>query len=218
MQNNEEKATEQAQSKPTEEVKEDGFTDEEAKKDKKVDDEVTKLKAELADANVNVEKWKNEYYRAYADLDNLRKSLEKDHAEAMKYRSEGFLEELLPALDGFYLALGSVPNSEEAKNYRVGFQYIYNQIQSTLTNEGVKEVLPKVGDDFNPATMHAMEAIPSDGPEGKILKVNLKGFMLKDRLIRPAMVSVSAKKTEVKTKPAEEQTPVSDKNDEAHKA
>src|SRR5574344_1468891 len=107
-------------------------------------------------------KWKNEYYKAYADLDNLRKSLEKDHQEALRYRSQGFLENLLPALDSFYIALEATPQSPEAKNYQQGFSYIYNQIEAALESEGVKDIVPKIGDPFDPKTMHAVDTKDGD--------------------------------------------------------
>src|SRR5574344_167868 len=84
-------------------------------------DELEKLKNEVAE-------WKNKYYRAYADTDNLRKSIEKDHNEALRYRSEGFIENLMPALDGFHLALMAEPKNDEMKAFLQGFQYIYKNI------------------------------------------------------------------------------------------
>jgi molecular chaperone GrpE len=163
-------------------------------------------------------KWKNEYYKAYADLDNLRKSLEKDHSEALKYRAEGFLENLLPALDSFYIALESKPSSEEAKNYNIGFQYIYNQIQNVLLAEGVKEVVPKVGDEFSPVNMHAVDTVESPGPANKVAKVMMKGYYLKDRLVRPAMVSVTKEMKKDIAKEPSDQKPLDNKVTEAHKA
>ena len=77
-------------------------------KDKK-NRKIEKLKEEIEKLEADVNHWKNEYYRAYADTQNLRKSLEKDHQEAMKYRSEGFLDELLPILDSFYVVLKNEP-------------------------------------------------------------------------------------------------------------
>lgn len=175
--------------------------------------------SELKKAQEEAAKWKNEYYKAFADLDNLRKSLEKDHSEALKYRAEGFLENLLPALDSFYIALEATPQSEEARNYRTGFQYIYNQIQNTLSNEGIKEVVPKVGDEFSPVNMHAVDTVESDGPKNKVAQVLMKGYLLKDRLVRPAMVSVTKEKTKDETKePSEAKAPLDDKDKEAHKA
>ena len=65
------------------------------------------LEEKLKHAEEEAFNWKNKYYMELADVQNLRKSLEEDHRNALRYRSEGFLENLLPALDGFYLALSS---------------------------------------------------------------------------------------------------------------
>ncbi len=148
--------------------------------------------------------WKNEYYKAYADTQNLRKSLESDRRDAIKYRAEGFLESLLPSLDAFYAVLSVPPKSEELKNYLIGFQYIYNQITQSLQSEGVSEVEPKLGDRFDATFMHAVDT--QEGEPGKVMKVYSKGYKLHDRLVRPAMVSVGVEKAEEKPeeKPEEE--------------
>ena len=111
----------------------------------------------------------------------------------MRYRSEGFLSSLIPALDSFHIALEATPNGEEAKNYRVGFQYIYNQIKATLEREGVSEIAPKPGESYDSASMHAVELVEG-GEEGKVARVLAKGYRLYDKMIRPAMVSVYGKK------------------------
>lgn len=146
----------------------------------------------IADANY----WKNEYYRVFADTKNLRSQLERDHLSAMKYRAEGFIEELLPVLDSFYAVLKNEPNNPELKNYLIGFQYIYRNLVTALENEGVKEIAPNVGDKFSPDTMNAVETVQSDGEENLVMDVHLKGYKLHDRLIRPANVTVSVKQKE----------------------
>lgn len=153
----------------------------------KKDQEIEKIKADM-------NHWKNEYYRSYADVQNLRKSIERDHQEAIKYRAEGFIDKLLPVMDGFHMALANEPNSPELKNYLVGFQYIYNNLLQTLESEGVAEISPKVGDKFDVKNMHAIDSIEQDGEEGLVVKVFAKGYILKDHLIRPAMVVVSKHK------------------------
>jgi molecular chaperone GrpE len=173
---------------------------------KELDEEKKKtaLQKEESDRNATeAAKWKNSYYLELADTQNLRKSLEKDHQEALRYRSEGFLENLLPALDSFYIALEATPQSPEAKNYQQGFSYIYNQIENALVSEGVHEILPKLGDPFDPKTMHAVDT--KDGEkDGLVVQVYSKGYQLHDRLIRPVMVAVSKKKVEeVKSMPNE---------------
>lgn len=172
-----------------------------------------KMLADQKASKEEVEKWKNAYYTAYADTQNLRKSLAADHQNAIKYRAEGFLENLIPALDCFYYALQPTPNSDEAKNYQIGFQYIYNQIKSALDSEGVVEIEPKVGDEFDPHSMQAVDVVEVDDNEkaNVVIKVASKGYRLHDRLVKAAMVIVSKHKE----KPAEE--PATDK-EEAHNA
>ena len=155
-----------------------------------------KVEEQRDKALADVEYWKNEYYRAYADTQNLRKSLEKDHLAAMKYRAEGFIEELLPVLDSFYTVLKNEPTNPELKNYLIGFQYIYRNLVTALENEGVKEIAPKPGDKFSPDTMNAVETVESDGEENLVVDVHLRGYKLHDRLIRPANVTVSVKHKE----------------------
>lgn len=147
----------------------------------------------LEKANSDIDHWKNEYYRAYADTQNLRKSLEEDARTAYRYRSEGFLANLLPALDAFHIALQNEPPTPETKNYLVGFSYIYNSLVKVLTDEGVSEIAPQEGEEFDPSRMQAVEATVSEGEPNKVLKVYAKGYKLHDHLIRPAMVEVSKK-------------------------
>ena len=71
----------------------------------KAEAETEQVKAELAKALADRDHWKNEYYKAFADTQNLRRSLEEESRSAIRYRAEGFLENLLPALDSFHMAL-----------------------------------------------------------------------------------------------------------------
>lgn len=153
-----------------------------------------KLEVENEKLKADVEHWKNEYYRAFADTQNLRKSLEKDFQTAMKYRSEGFIEELLPVLDSFHSALSNEPTDPALKNYLIGFQYIYRNLVTALENEGVTEIAPHVGDKFDASVMNAVDIVETDGEENLIVRVYSKGYKLKDRLVRPVNVSVSGKK------------------------
>lgn len=160
---------------------------------------------ELEKARADRDHWKNEYYRAYADTQNLRKSLEQDKQVAIRYRAEGFLSSLLPALDAFHVALSTPAPSKETANYLIGFQYIYNQIEKALEEEGVKEISPNIGDDFDLNSMHAVDQIEDEKAKpGSVIKIHSKGYFLHDRLIRPAMVSVAKAKEEPKPIEGEE--------------
>lgn len=157
---------------------------------KKKDEEIELLKKEA-------DKWKNEFYRVYADTQNLRNSLEKDYKTAMKYRAEGFIDKLLPVIDGFNLALASSPADPAIKNYLVGFEYIYKNFLQALESEGVVEIKPNIGDKFDASIMNALDAEESDVEENTVLKVYSVGIKLHDRMIRHANVVV-AKKKEIK--------------------
>ena len=127
-------------------------------------------------------------------MKNLRDSIEKDHREVLKYRSMGFLENLLPILDGFHMALSIEPSSQEMKNFLTGFEFIYRNMVSVLEAEGVNEISPIVGDVFDPNTMSALETKYDEGEPNRVLQVNVNGYKLHDRLIRPAIVVVSTNK------------------------
>ena len=179
-------------------------TKEETKQEPSLEEDNKKLKEE-------VEKYKNEYYRAYADMQNLRKIVEKDHKEAIKYRAEGFVEDLLPILDGFHMALSANVKSDEMKAFLTGFEFIYRNLVTVLENNGVTELSPKVGDNFDPVTMQALETREDENyPENKVLEIKVKGYKLHDHLVRPSIVVVSGKKEEPETKEETEEHPTVD--------
>lgn len=167
----------------------------EKKKLEKANEEIDKLKAE-------VNHWKNEYYRAYADTKNLRNNLEQDYRNALKYRSEGFIEELLPILDSFHMALANEPTDPTLKNYLTGFQYVYRNMVAALENEGVSELVPEVGKKFDPNTMDAVDTVEGD-QDNVVLKVYGCGYKLHDRIVRPAKVQVAVLKKQESEKTEE---------------
>ena len=167
----------------------------ESKKEKK---KIERLQEEKEKLQAEVDHWKNEYYRAYADTKNLRNNLENDHRQALKYRSEGFIEELLPILDSFHVVLQKEPEDPALKNYLIGFQYIYKNLVSVLENEGVTEISPEIGQIFDSSVMAAVDTV--EGEDNLITRVYCKGYKLHDRIIRPANVQVSVKKVEQEEK------------------
>lgn len=177
----------------TEEKKEEQTPEEEVKDIKKKVKE--KYLEEIEKLKSDINHWKNEYYRAYADTKNLRDSLEKEHRDAIKYRAEGFIESLLPILDSFHMALDKEPDDPALKNYLTGFKFIYRNLVTALENEGVTEYAPNIGDKFDAKTMDAVDSVEDETKEiNTVTKVFGKGYKLHDRLIRPAMVQVVVKK------------------------
>ena len=174
------------------------------------------VEEKLVKAEADCEHWKNEYYKAYADIANLRKDIEKDHKEAIKYRLEGFVDKIVGILDAFDMAFKVKPATDEMKNYLTGFQYVHNTLLNVLSEEGVVEIDPKVGDKFDETTMHAVELVDDEGEENVVKEVTLKGYKLHDHLIRAAMVVVSKHPSEEEKKEGTEE--VKEENKEALKA
>jgi len=172
---------------------------------KKIKAKFDEFKDALEKAKAEVNHWKNEYYKAYADMKNLRNNLEKDHKDAVKYRAMGFVEEIIPILDSFQTVLQNEPESQDLKNYLVGFNYIYRNLVTVLQNEGVTEIAPAVNGLFDPNTMNAVDTVVGE-KANIITKVHANGYKLHDRIVRPALVQVSVlkKDEEEKTEPEKE--------------
>lgn len=190
-----------------EEVKEEKLEEEEKiskHKSKKYEEKIAELDEKVLSLEEEVAKWKNKYYEAYADLDNTRKMLNKDREEMIKYRAMGFIEKILPTLDNFEMAFKVESDDPKIKNYQTGFKMILNQFKAALENEKVSMIEPKVGDEFDPKTMSAMSVVKGE-EDNKIADVYLKGYVLKDRMIRPALVIVSKKEIEEPEKEKEKE-------------
>ena len=149
------------------------------------------LEEKLQAAEKEIYNWKNKYAMMFADMDNLRKSQDKTFSEAIRYRAEGFIDKLLPALESFHIALKNPVDDPKVKNYLIGFEYIYNQIHQALIEEGVKEIPVKINDVFDVMTMHALESEVSEGPPNRVLKILSPGFKLHDRVVKQVLVIVS---------------------------
>lgn len=134
---------------------------------------------------------KNDFARAYADTENMKKRLQKEADMAKKYRFQQAGLELLPVLDNMKMALDAPTEGADIENYVKGFAMIYDQLIRILDSEGVKEIEAE-GKAFDPTTMQALMQEAAEGVEsGMVLEVLQKGYMLKDRILRPALVKVS---------------------------
>lgn len=146
--------------------------------------EVAKLQKELAEST-------NNYYKAYADAQNLKKRLQNEADQVRKYRIQGFASEVLPIIDNLERALSQKVEDEAIKNYVKGFEMIYQQLINALNNEGVKEI-DALNQPFDPNFHQALMQEAIEGVEsGMVVEVLQKGYMLKDRVLRAALVKVS---------------------------
>lgn len=155
--------------------------------------QLAKKDEEIGKAKSDCEHWKNDYYRVYADMANLRKEIERDHQDVIKYRVEGFVDKLISILDAFDMAFKVEPTTVELKNYLQGFKYVHTQLISLLNDEGVEIINPAINTKFSEKTMQAVQTVEDEGEEHLVKEVQMKGYKLHDHLIRPAMVVVSKK-------------------------
>ena len=134
---------------------------------------------------------KNEMLKHRADLENTKKRLEKERITERKYAAINFAKQLLQPLDNFDLALNHVEENEATKSLIEGMNMIKNQFTTLLEEEGVSEI-GETGDDYDPNFHQAIMTEQIDGTEpNKVTEILQKGYMFKDRLIRPAIVKIS---------------------------
>ena len=154
------------------------------KRIEELEEEVAKLKEEVAAS-------KNAYFKAYADAENLKKRLQSEADNVRKYSIQGFATEVLPVLDNLERALDVKVEDPNIKNYVKGFEMIYQQLVHILENEGVK-VIEAQDKPFDPNYHQALMQEAKEGVEsGMVIEVLQKGYMLKDRVLRAALVKVS---------------------------
>jgi molecular chaperone GrpE len=145
---------------------------------------------EVEALRVENEKLKEEWLRAKAETENVRKRAETDVRNAHKYGVERLATELLAVSDSLEAALALETVTTESLQDGVGLTL--KQLQAVFEKFNIKEINP-IGEILDPHRHQAMAALESDAPENSIINVFQKGYELNDRLIRPAMVSVSKK-------------------------
>jgi molecular chaperone GrpE len=146
--------------------------------------EIAKLQAEVAEHQQRA-------LRAQADFDNFRRRTQKEKEELAKYASSKLIVELLPVIDNFERAFQAAEGSPEFESFSKGISMIFRQLESVLENEGLK-AMNSVGEPFNPEYHQAIMQVESDEhEEGIVVEEVQKGYMLKDKVLRPAMVKVS---------------------------
>lgn len=172
---------------------------EEEKEDKKEEkkkgffskkNEIEELKTRISELEGENVRLKNEYLKAYADTENTRRRLQQEAEQTRKYRIQSFALDILPVLDNLERALAIEP-TPETESYRKGVEMIYQQLIHALTKEGVSEI-EALGKEFDPNFHQAlmMEAVEGAEPN-HVVEVLQKGYLLKDRILRAAMVKVS---------------------------
>jgi len=150
--------------------------------------EVDPLEAALAEAA----DYKDKYLRAHADFENSKRRLEKDKMNAVSYANESFATDILAVMDSFENALASMESADESSevliNMKEGVNLTYEQLKKILEKNSIKEV--SCEGEFDPEVHQAIMQVESDNHEvGDVVQVMQKGYTIKDRVLRPAMVS-----------------------------
>jgi molecular chaperone GrpE len=176
------------------------FLDEEVEKEEEEEEEEEE---EDNDLEVKIKELKDQLMRTLADGENLRKRTLKEVEQAKKYSHISFVRDLVSSVDNLKRALDSIPEdksnlSEPIKNLILGLEIVEKEIVTTLEKNNIKQISP-LGEKFDYNFHQAMFEIPTnDCDPGLVVEVSQNGYLLYDRLVRPAMVGISKKIEEKK--------------------
>ncbi|MEO5796526.1 MAG: nucleotide exchange factor GrpE [Rhodoferax sp.] len=147
--------------------------------------ELAALKAKSADLA-------DQFLRAKADAENARRRAEDDIAKARKFSLESFAESLLPVADS--LEAGLAIKDGTPAQIREGAEATLRQLKSALERNKVIEIAPAAGTKFDPHQHQAISVVPAEQEANTVVSVLQKGYLISERVLRPALVTVTAPK------------------------
>jgi molecular chaperone GrpE len=153
---------------------------------------VADLEAKLAAASAEAEKQREEWLRAKAETDNVRRRGQEDVAKAHRYGLEGFAGALLAVKDSLDAAL-TVENTS-IESFKEGVEITARQMDTVFEKFQIREIVP-MGEMFDPHRHQAISQVESDAEPNTVVQVLQKGFLLHDRVLRPALVIVAKAKS-----------------------
>ena len=169
-------------------------------------DEDISIEQTVENQNKQIKDLKDQLLRSLAEAENLRKRTIKEVADAKKYSHLYFVRDLISSVDNLQRALVAVPEdksqlSEPIKNLVIGLEIVEKEILNTFEKHSLKQINP-LGEKFDYNLHQAMFEVPTTEKDpGLVVEVSQKGYLLHDRLVRPAMVGISKKPEEDTTKP-----------------
>lgn len=155
-------------------------------------DALAKAQSELAELQVKSADLADQYLRAKAEADNARRRAEDDVSKARKFAVEAFAESLLPVADS--LEAGLIIKDATIEQIREGAQATLRQLVAALERNKVLAINPAAGAKFDPHHHQAISVVPSELDANTVVTVLQKGYSIADRVMRPALVTVSAPK------------------------
>ncbi len=154
--------------------------------------EVKTPEQEIAELNQKLTEMQDNYLRAKAEGENIRRRAAEDVSKAHKFAIESFAEHLVPVTDSLYAALNA--EAVDAKAFKEGLEITLKQLLSAFEKGRMTEINPAVGDKFDPHHHQAIASVPSDQEANTVVSVLQRGYSIADRILRPALVTVSAPK------------------------
>ena len=148
--------------------------------------------AELEAKNVELA---DAYLRAKAEMENIRRRADEEVAKSRKFAVESFAESLLPVCDSLHAAIAAQSAGQGTPEQQLeGVQATLRQLSQALERNKVVEVNPPVGTKFDPHQHQAISMVPADQDPNTVVSVLQKGYLIADRVLRPALVMVAAPK------------------------
>ena len=155
-------------------------------------DPLADAQAELANLKAQNADLADQYLRAQADVQNARRRADDEITKARKFAVEGFADSLLPVLDSLEAGL-AIPNAT-IEQIREGSEATLRQLKSALERNKVAEINPAAGTKFDPHHHQAISVVPAEQEANTVVTVLQKGYLIADRILRPALVTVTAPK------------------------
>ena len=153
------------------------------------------LQAEIEALQAQLQELRNDYLRAQADVQNIRRRADEEVAKSRKFAVESFAESLLPVCDSLHAAIAAQSAGQGTPEQLLeGVQATLRQLSQALERNKVVEVNPAAGDRFDPANQQAISMVPADQEANTVVSVLQKGYTIADRVLRPALVTVTAPK------------------------
>ena len=162
----------------------------EALEDELALDPFEQLQAELAATQAQVAEQRDQALRAHAEMENVRRRAQEEVSKARKFGIESFAEGLVPVKDSLEAALAQA--EQTAETMRTGIEVTLKQLVSAFERNHLKEIAPEAGAKFDPHQHQAIATIPAEQAANTIVQTLQKGYLIADRVLRPALVTVAA--------------------------
>ena len=155
-------------------------------------DPLAAAQADIAALQAKVTELQDQYLRGQAEVQNARRRADEEVSKARKFALEGFADSLLPVLDS--LEAGLAVKEATIEQIREGSEATLRQLKSALERNKVIAIDPAVGTKFDPAQHQAISVVPAEQEANTVVSVLQKGYLIAERVLRPALVTVAAPK------------------------